>query len=1592
MPEPIRIGPFGGIMPRTQAALLPDGMAQVARDCRLTGGALTPLTVTEPFASLHTEAGLLESGIPAEDLKKITKPDAPAVSAEEYYCDVTGGGTPWLGVVARTWVQGVIAGEQQTVCINTSTLTLIKQRYTETGLRLTYWMGSWWYDFFRGGPHCVRGPRYQFLFGAATNGPDEGISCPRTPTISDPELPGDIVPLYRAEGQLYARFQVADVSGPRFDEDILVTDFDTVRRYFPGSVAESVVSFDINLNYTVPSRRHYYYVQTMRTSDDEEGPPSELSELITVKPGQKVTLSTPRADDPEGSAYPKNRLYRSATGNDDFLLVDDVDADTYTDERMSEQAVALPKYGNYPDCPAAQFLEGSVIHPGQFGVAYYGDTLYFSDPFRLWAWPEEWTIPFTEDIRGLALSGGTVLVFTATRVYAIAGSHPEAMAKYDLGEDNPLLSKLGLCRLGGTVLYPSYDGLIAISGSDLQVVTGPFYTREDWLALAPATMTATTADGAVFLECADGTKLRVALGDSQATVTTYTVTDGSAAAVWKSKVYQFDQKTAVDYVRVSGAAGTVTVWADGTQKAEFAVNADEVTAIPYGAGEPSLDAAAVYAHRWEFQVTLAAGTVTGFTAHPRVVHAADQGVALSPADTASFKGVVCKFAEPNRFAAGYVTGPVHGNLPVALYQKGTSAAVYSGTVTEGRPFALPRTLTRAAWWSVTVGGMNPVDQLVLMPRQTAPAGKQVREVYDGGVCPWLVRKYTFQERVQPQSLTVYCTGSLTANVYADGAATATKSVSVTNGAPVDLGDMAVCKTLEIDFSGSDYLVSEFALDTAEIYAVGQDPLVLDGGLGTYRLQFGTPGRVAALQVVADQYTTITVTVKVDGVQVLSQTVTSGAAVKMPRTVLRGYSWTITVTPSGSPLPLIHRLVVYPQRTQLLNGPVHVVQAHGIVPEWVYTRYELVDKKQPASVVCLTTEPVTTDIYADDSATPTATVTLADRVEADLNLAHCGVVEVQPRVDASVNELFLFPVNSVAVNGPVVMERPVQQMGHVLQFQDAGRFMVVTVDAADYTGLTVTLTSAEAATVTASPTSAAPALFGLSTAESRVWRLSVSGGPVRRLVLYPETVQGVAGVLVSAGPSGAVPPWLYTQYVMGESTELRSGVVISDAYPVTLQVYADGASSVSKSVTVADSKEFLIEGLAAAETFRVRFAGEDNSVRGFSLYPKQNIQVSGPVRLDRRPWRGLFLSMAGEGTWRLARALNAGGTLTLKADGAAGVTRTVAADEWVSLPRSLTWADRWTLDFSSTGEPHEIGLWPLDTQQASADGLYLPARPGGPMPWDWQRYQFGAPTVLASGRVAAESYPVTVSLYCDGATTATDSVVVTDAREFRIDGLDACTTVEIHTTGAPSAVALFAQQAVQGDTNGVVLTGPNWRNRLVRWKDPNAPAVVRVAADDYTDMTLRVYRAGVLVATETIADGREYLLDRTFENGREWTFDLDSARGATALAIGTRTWHQVVNGAAVIRREGDPWFWQGRRVFAARPVSFSAGRVLSDAYPVRVRLWTTTEQAAEVGVAGPEPFRWPRLRPERQWEFDVIAPEDAHVQEVALGVSMEAVRG
>lgn len=186
--------------------------------------------------------------------------------------------------------------------------------------------------------------------------------------------------------------------------------------------------------------------------------------------------------------------------------------------------------------------------------------------------------------------------------------------------------------------------------------------------------------------------------------------------------------------------------------------------------------------------------------------------------------------------------------------------------------------------------------------------------------------------------------------------------------------------------------------------------------------------------------------------------------------------------------------------------------------------------------------------------------------------------------------------------------------------------------------------------------------------------------------------------------------------------------------------------------------------------------------------------------------------------------------------------------------------------------------------------------------------------------------------------------------------------------------------------------PNWRNRLVRWKDPNAPAVVRVAADDYTNMTLRVYRAGVLVATETIADGREYLLDRTFENGREWTFDLDSARGATALAIGTRTWHQVVNGAAVIRREGDPWFWQGRRVFAARPVSFSAGRVLSDAYPVRVRLWTTTEQAAEVGVAGPEAFRLPRLRPERQWEFDVIAPEDAHVQEVALGVSMEAVRG
>src|SRR5690606_19926748 len=142
-------------------------------------------------------------------------------------------------------------------------------------------------------------------------GPDVNISLPTFVLPSSPVFSSNTVPLTGPDGNVYGEFQVIDYSGPLWDEDIYVTDWDFYTYYFlPFSC-----SFRVSLNYARNRRTFSYYVSSHVDGEGREGPPSEISNRMLVRPGEYLKLNTPK------TAGYKLSLYRSATGNDDFLKV-----------------------------------------------------------------------------------------------------------------------------------------------------------------------------------------------------------------------------------------------------------------------------------------------------------------------------------------------------------------------------------------------------------------------------------------------------------------------------------------------------------------------------------------------------------------------------------------------------------------------------------------------------------------------------------------------------------------------------------------------------------------------------------------------------------------------------------------------------------------------------------------------------------------------------------------------------------------------------------------------------------------------------------------------------------------------------------------------------------------------------------------------------------------------------------------------------------------------------------------------------------------------------------------------------------------------
>lgn len=241
------------------------------------------------------------------------------------------------------------------------------------------------------------------------------------------------------------------------------------------------------------------YVYTWVTDFGEESEPSPASTEVYWEPGQTVTLSGFESP-PAGRAIAKQRIYRSQTSTTGTQLY-------FIAERTATNADfvdSVPSEGIQEPLPSATWnappndLTGLVAGPNGMMAAFRGKEVYFCEPYRPHAWPEEYVLTTDYPVVGLAWFGSSLAIMTEGTPYVASGTAPENMVMEKTELNLPCVNPKGIVDLGYSVAYPSNDGLVLVSMNGTNVVTAGLFSRDEWLRLNPQSMVAGQYNGRYY--------------------------------------------------------------------------------------------------------------------------------------------------------------------------------------------------------------------------------------------------------------------------------------------------------------------------------------------------------------------------------------------------------------------------------------------------------------------------------------------------------------------------------------------------------------------------------------------------------------------------------------------------------------------------------------------------------------------------------------------------------------------------------------------------------------------------------------------------------------------------------------------------------------------------------------------------------------------------------------------------------------------------------------------------------------------------------------------------------------------------------------
>ena len=248
-----------------------------------------------------------------------------------------------------------------------------------------------------------------------------------------------------------------------------------------------------NTNETKETRVYAMTFVNKESGFEFESAPSPASNSVDVFTGQTVALTNFPAVPGGDYIVSHRRIYRAVAGV--FLFVAEVTVATssFTDNVAADfLGEELPSLFYTPP-PAG--LKGLINLPNGILAVFNGRDVFFSDPYKPYAWPESYIQTLDFPVVGLGRMDTTLVVLTKGTPYFIQGTHPSNMAVVKSDLEQACVSKRSIVSLMGGVLYAAPDGLMFLSGGGSRIVTENLFDFSQWQTLfAPASIHAYQQD------------------------------------------------------------------------------------------------------------------------------------------------------------------------------------------------------------------------------------------------------------------------------------------------------------------------------------------------------------------------------------------------------------------------------------------------------------------------------------------------------------------------------------------------------------------------------------------------------------------------------------------------------------------------------------------------------------------------------------------------------------------------------------------------------------------------------------------------------------------------------------------------------------------------------------------------------------------------------------------------------------------------------------------------------------------------------------------------------------------------------------------